>query len=112
MSHVRTSKAALAVLSATNARASNETNPPVLENNPSIETGAITKKRTLIKGNEKVSPIGKVMRLDEETEIPTKTYTRAESRNEINEKVVKIMGNLAWSFLLRSFLKTLKPLIG
>ena len=73
----------------------NETDPIVLENDSSFKTSTITKNQVLEKGNEKVSSVGKLMRLNDKTEAPTKPKTRTESRNKKYEKVVKIIGNLA-----------------
>ena len=73
----------------------NETDPIVLENDSSFKTSTITKNQVLEKGDEKVSSVGKVTRLNDKTEAPTKPKTRTESRNKKYEKVVKIIGNLA-----------------
>ena len=67
----------------------NETDPIVLENDSSFKTSTITKNQVLEKGNEKVSSVGKVTRLNDKTEAPTKPKTRTESRNKKYEQVVK-----------------------
>ena len=53
------------------------------------------KKRPLEKEGEKVSPLGKAMRLDEDASSLKSPEPRADSRNEVYEKVVEIMKGLA-----------------
>lgn len=79
---------ALAVFSSVSA--TTETMETV--NGASMENG---KKRPLDKGNEKVSPEGKSLRLEEEvSEIP-QHEKKNQTRNEVYEKVVNIMKDLA-----------------
>ena len=62
-------------------------NDPIIEN---------SKKRPLDKGNEKVSPAGKSLRLEDEVSvIPQPGKKTTETRNEVYEKVVNIMQGLA-----------------
>ena len=58
-------------------------------NDPIIE---ISKKRPLDKGNQKISPAGKLLRLEDEVSvIPQPGKQTTETRNEEYEKVVNIM---------------------
>jgi len=53
------------------------------------------KKRPLEKEGEKVSPLGKAMHLDDDASSLKSPEPRTDSRNEVYEKVVKIMKGLA-----------------
>ena len=61
-------------------------NDPIIEN---------SKKRPLDKGNEKVSPAGKSLRLEDEVSVIPQPGKKTETRNEVYEKVVNIMQGLA-----------------
>ena len=67
--------------------------PTEIVNDPIVEP---SKKRPLDKGNEKISPAGKALRLEDEVSaIPQPENKKTESRNEVYEKVVNIMKGLA-----------------
>ena len=67
--------------------------PTEIINDPIVET---SKKRPLDKGNEKISPAGKTLRLEDEVSaIPQPGKKTTETRNEVYEKVVNIMQGLA-----------------
>ena len=67
--------------------------PTEIISDPIVET---SKKRPLDKGNEKISPAGKTLRLEDEVSaIPQPGNKTTESRNEVYEKVVNIMQGLA-----------------
>ena len=58
--------------------------------------GEPSKKRPLDKGQEKISPAGKTLRLeDEASTIPQPENRKTENRDEVYEKVVNIMKGLA-----------------
>ena len=89
---------ALGILSATSAmpeEASNTRTPnePIPETNSQPNENG--KKRPLEKEGEKVSPLGKSMRLDDDANILKSPKPRTNSRNEVYEKVVEIMKGLA-----------------
>ena len=70
--------------------------PTVLGDDPPPQTGEMSKKRPLEKGDEKVSPEGKNPKIDDDNDAAPNANTKAvPKRNEIYENVVKIMGNLA-----------------
>ena len=88
----------LGILSATSAmpEVTNDIRTP---NEPTPNTNSQPnnngKKRPLEKEGEKVSPLGKAMRLDEDVSSLKSPEPRADSRNEVFEKVVEIMKGLA-----------------
>ena len=80
---------AFAVLSSVGATSG----PTEIVNDPIVEP---SKKRPLDKGNEKISPAGKALRLEDEVSvIPQPENKNTENRNEVYEKVVNIMKGLA-----------------
>ena len=89
---------ALGILSATSAmpeetiniRTPNESIP-----NTNSQPNDNVKKRPLEKEGEKVSPLGKSMRLVDDANILKSPEPRTDSRNEVYEKVVEIMKGLA-----------------
>ena len=84
----------LGILSATNAVAEG-TNDARTPNEPTSNMNAQTndngKKRPLEKEGEKISPLGKTMRLGDDIGCLNPPEPRVDSRNEVYEKVVEIM---------------------
>ena len=79
----------LAILSSAGANVG----PTVIASDP---IGEPSKKRPLDKGQEKISPAGKTLRLEDEVStIPQPENRKTENRDEVYEKVVNIMEGLA-----------------
>ena len=79
----------LAILSSAGANVG----PTVIASDP---IGEPSKKRPLDKGQEKISPAGKTLRLEDEVStIPQPENRKTENRDEVYEKVVNIMKGLA-----------------
>ena len=80
---------ALAILSSVGAG----DGPTEIASDPIVEP---SKKRPLDKGQEKISPAGKTLRLEDEVStIPQPENRKTENRDEVYEKVVNIMKGLA-----------------
>ena len=80
---------ALSVLSSVGA----DCGPTEIASDPIVEP---SKKRPLDKGQEKISPAGKTLRLEDEVStIPQPENRKTENRDEVYEKVVNIMKGLA-----------------
>ena len=88
---------ALGILSAraTTEETINPRKPDEIMTNPNSQQNDTGKKRPLDKEGEKVSPIGKAMRLDDDTNSYESLDPRTNSRSEVYEKVVEIMKGLA-----------------
>jgi len=88
---------ALGILSAraTTEETNNPRKPDEIMTNSNSQQNDTGKKRPLDKEGEKVSPIGKAMRLDDDTNSHESPEPRTNSRSEVYEKVVEIMKGLA-----------------
>jgi len=88
---------ALGILSAraTTEETNNPRKPDEIMTNSNSQQNDTGKKRPLDKEGEKVSPIGKAMRLDDDTNSRESPEPRTNSRSEVYEKVVEIMKGLA-----------------
>ena len=89
---------ALGILSATSAtpeETNNTRTPNEIITNSNSQPNDNGKKRPLDKEGEKVSPLGKAMRLDDDTSSHKPSEPRTDSRSEVYEKVVEIMKGLA-----------------
>ena len=88
---------ALGILSAraTTEETNNPRKPDEIITNSNSQQNDTGKKRPLDKEGEKVSPIGKAMRLDDDTNSHESLEPRTNSRSEVYEKVVEIMKGLA-----------------
>ena len=88
---------ALGILSAraTTEETNNPRKPDEIITNSNSQQNDTGKKRPLDKEGEKVSPIGKAMRLDDDTNSHESLDPRTNSRSEVYEKVVEIMKGLA-----------------
>jgi len=88
---------ALGILSAraTTEETNNPRKPDEIMTNSNSQQSDTGKKRPLDKEGEKVSPIGKAMRLDDDTNSRESPEPRTNSRSEVYEKVVEIMKGLA-----------------
>ena len=88
---------ALGILSAraTTEETNNPRKPDEIMTNSNSQQNDTGKKRPLDKEGEKVSPIGKAMRLDDDTNSHESLDPRTNSRSEVYEKVVEIMKGLA-----------------
>jgi hypothetical protein len=88
---------ALGILSAraTTEETNNPRKPDEIMTNSNSQQSDTGKKRPLDKEGEKVSPIGKAMRLDDDTNSHESPEPRTNSRSEVYEKVVEIMKGLA-----------------
>ena len=89
---------ALGILSATSAMPEETTNlrtPNEPIPNTNSQPNDNGKKRPLEKEGEKVSPLGKTIRLDDDVSSHKSPEPRTDSRSEVYEKVVEIMKGLA-----------------